>query len=85
MPSLSESTQGGKMPPTPQGRIAIDDIVEAASIGVLRALESRKISGREFTTQNGFFVRFDITAGGWPFPIEKVGGGGIAQPGVQAG
>jgi len=59
---------------TQQSRIAIDDVVEAASLGVLRALESRKIAGREFTQQNGFFVKFDLTAGGWPYQIDRVGG-----------
>jgi hypothetical protein len=59
--------------PTPS-KIAIDDVVEAASLGVLRALESRKIAGREFTQQNGFFVKFDLTAGGYPYPIDRVGG-----------
>jgi hypothetical protein len=66
-------------------RIAIDDIVEAATSGVLRALEARDIKGHEFARQNGFFVKFDITAGGYPFPIEKFGGGGLQQPGLQQG
>lgn len=57
-----------------QTRIAIDDVVEAATTGVLRALEARSISGREFARDNGFFVKFDITAGGFPGPIEKLAG-----------
>jgi len=61
-----------------QQRIAIDDIVEAATVGVLRALESRKISGEAFTQENGFFVRFAVYAGGFPGPIE-------IAPGVAAG
>ena len=68
--------------PAPQGRIAIDDVEEAASVGVLRALESRKISGTDFTRQNGFFVKFDLTCGGYPFPID-VFGGGIAQRALE--
>ena len=67
-----------------QGRIAIDDIVEAASLGVLRALESRKIAGREFTQKNGFFVKFDLTCGGFPFPVDRFGGG-FGQPGLPQG
>jgi len=65
-----------------QGRIAIDDVVEAASVGVLRALESRKIAGSDFTRQNGFFVKFDLTCGGYPFPID-VGGGVISQRALE--
>lgn len=64
-----------------QSRIAIDDVVEAASLGVLRALESRKIGGREFTQQNGFFVKFDLTCGGYPFPIDL--GGVLGKRGVE--
>jgi hypothetical protein len=59
-------------------RIAIDDIVESVSEGVLRALEARQISGREFTRENGFFVKFDITAGG-PFNPDILGGGGFQR------
>ena len=61
-----------------QQRIAIDDIVEAATVGVLRALESRKISGAAFTQENGFFVRFAVYAGGFPGPVDVV-------PGIGAG
>jgi hypothetical protein len=63
------------------GRVAIDDIVEAASIGVMRAFEARKVGVPEFARDNGFFVKFDITAGGFPGPIEKFTGG-INQPGI---
>ena len=66
------------------GRIAIDDIVEAATDGVLRALEARKISAPEFTNRAGFFVKFDLTAGGFPGPIDiggGFGGGGIRGAG----
>lgn len=58
-----------------QPRITIDDIIESATQGVLRAMEARNISGRDFTQQNGFNVRIDITAGGFPGgPIERFGG-----------
>ncbi len=73
------------MPDARQGRIAIDDIVEATSLGVLRALESRKIAGRDFTQKNGFFVKFDLTVGGFPFPIDRFGGGGFTQTGLPQG
>ena len=73
------------MPEARQGRIAIDDIVEAASLGVLRALESRKIAGREFTQKNGFFVKFDLTCGGYPFPIDRFGGGSFGPAGLPQG
>src|SRR3954454_11279815 len=46
--------------------------------GVLRALEARSISGQEFTRQNGFFVKFDIAAGG-PFNPELLRGGGLQR------
>jgi hypothetical protein len=68
------------MADTTKGRIAVDDIVEAATAGVLRALDAREINGREFAAKNGFFVKFDITAGGWPGPVEPFGGGGIQTP-----
>lgn len=55
-------------------RIAIDDIIESTASGVLRALEARRIAGPEFTKQNGFFVKIDITAGGYPSPVDKIGG-----------
>jgi hypothetical protein len=66
-----------------EGRIAIDDIVEAATDGVLRALEARKISGAEFTKSSGFFVKIDLTAGGWPLPPIDIGG--LRGGGLQAG
>ena len=71
------------MPERGQARIAIDDIVEATSSGVLRALEARKIVGPEFAKQNGFFVKIDITCGGFPGPIDRQGGG-LGLPGFQA-
>ena len=69
----------------PTQRIAIDDIVEAATVGVLRALESRKVSGPVFTKDNGFFVRFIVTAGGYPGPIDVGAGVGGVRPGLQEG
>jgi hypothetical protein len=53
------------MPDEPQ-KIAIDDMVEAATNGVLRAMEARSISAADFTSKNGFHVKIDITAGGFP-------------------
>ena len=71
------------MPERGQARIAIDDLVEATSSGVLRALEARKIVGPEFANKNGFFVKIDITAGGFPGPIDRQGGA-FGLPGLQA-
>lgn len=65
-----------------QARIAVDDIVESASSGVLRALEARKVVAPEFTKDNGFFVQLIIWAGGWPGPIDRQGGG-LGLPGLQ--
>ncbi len=67
-----------------EGRIAIDDIVESTTNGVLRALEARNVGAPEFIKENGFFVKIDITCGGYPGPIEKVGVGRVgpvAEPG----
>jgi hypothetical protein len=59
-----------------RSRIAIDDVVEAASAGVFRALEAHSISGKEFAKNNGFYVNFVVTAGGYPGPLlEKLAGG----------
>ena len=58
-----------------QARIAIDDVVEAATTGVLRALEARSIAASDFTRDNGFSVRLNIEAGGFPTgPREQFGG-----------
>jgi hypothetical protein len=54
-------------------RIAIDDVVEAATAGVLRALEARNITASDFTRDNGFYVDVHVTAGAWPGPIAKPG------------
>lgn len=48
------------------GKIAIDDIIEAATNGVLRALEARDVSAADFTKDNGFFVDVHVRAGVWP-------------------
>lgn len=59
-----------------RSRIAIDDVVESASVGVLRALEAHSISGKEFAKDNGFFVNINVTAGGYPGPLlDKLAGG----------
>ena len=71
---MDESVRGG--------RIAIDDLVEAASHGVMRAFEARDLHVREFARENGFFVRFDVTAGGFPGQIEKLTEG-LKQPGLR--
>lgn len=55
-------------------KIAVDDIVEAATNGVLRAFEARKISPLDFTGKNGFHVKIDITAGGFPSGETRLGG-----------
>ena len=64
-----------------QGRIALDEIVESASAGVLRALAARDVVAQEFTRRNGFSVRFVIEAGGFPGPIDQFRGGrqGVLQ------
>ena len=51
-------------------RISIDDVVESASAGVLRALGARDIAAKDFARDNGFSVRFIIEAGG--FPIDQI-------------
>ncbi len=55
------------------GRIAIDEVIEAASAGVLRALEARNLSAADFTRDNGFFVDVHVRAGAWPDPKTKPG------------
>jgi len=57
-------------------RVAIDDLVEAATAGVLRALEARNIAASDFTRDNGFYVNVDVRAGAWPGPIAKPGPSG---------
>jgi hypothetical protein len=57
-------------------RIAIDDVVEAATTGVLRALEARNMTASDFTRDNGLFVKVDVTCGAWPGPIAKPGPSG---------
>jgi hypothetical protein len=63
-------------------RVGIDQIMEAASSGVLRALEARQIDSPTFTRANGFFVNIQIVAGGYPGPVEKPTLG-IEAPRVQ--
>jgi len=62
------------MPDEQLQKIAVDDIVEAATNGVLRAMEARNISALEFTSKNGFHVKIDITAGGYPDPTLRMSG-----------
>jgi hypothetical protein len=74
--NLRTSLEGTDMADEQQARIAIDDVVEAASTGVLRALEARKITVSDFTRDNGFSVKINIEAGGFPIgPVEQLGGG----------
>lgn len=58
-------------------KIGIDDIVAAAASGVLRAMDSRRISDERVSVErlvaSGFTVKFDIWAGGFPGPID-IGG-----------
>ena len=61
------NTANGKAATT----VAIDQIVEAATHGVLRALEARKLGSAnvEDLVRSGFGVQIVIRAGGWPpFP-----------------
>jgi hypothetical protein len=44
-------------------RIAVDDIVESAARGVLRALNARRVGATELVS-SGFFVDIIIRAGG---------------------
>jgi hypothetical protein len=55
------------------GKIAIDDIVEAAARGALRALDARQESGRSIgntpdLVRSGFVVDIVIRAGGIRLP-----------------
>lgn len=54
-----------------EARVGIDEIVEAAAAGVLRALEARRIDSSSFTAKNGFFVNVHVIAGGYPGTPEK--------------
>ena len=49
----------------PITRVAVDDVVDAAARGVLRALDVRKVSAPELIS-SGFFVDIVIRAGGMP-------------------
>jgi hypothetical protein len=65
-------------------KIAIDEVVEAAALGVLRALEARASAGAHGAStqelvKSGFFVDFVIRAGGYPGPIEILGAGNMAK------
>ena len=63
-------------------RIAVDEIVELAAAGVLRALDARSaaLSGKNARVvemgdlvKSGFFVDIVIRAGGFPGPIDILG------------
>lgn|GEM_PF-3201804 len=74
-----------------QQKVGIDDIVAAATAGVLRALEARKVrvDGLDFQdlVASGYNVDFWIRAGG-PFirgPHGPLGGGGPLTGGSGIG
>ena len=53
-------------------KIGIDDIFEAAAVGVLRGMKAREIS-TERLVASGFTVRIDLTAGGpWFQQLSRV-------------
>ena len=67
-------------------KIAIDDVVESAAAGVLRALDARKDQSYFLheLIRSGFFVDFIIRAGGRVGPIDvigNIGGGSLAKGG----
>jgi hypothetical protein len=57
-------------------KIGIDDIVEQATHGVLRAMEARKIAagGTSFRdlVASGYIVDFNIRVGGFPGPLVDI-------------
>lgn len=62
--------------------ITVDDVVEAAAQGVLRALDARKAGqknlekeaiGTAGLVRSGFFVDFRGRCGGYPFSIGQIG------------
>lgn len=72
--------------------VGIDDVVAAATTGVLRAFEARKIGAERLTVrdlvQSGYLVKFEIWAGGLGDIVRGGGfGGGLGNslPGGQPG
>jgi hypothetical protein len=69
-------------------KISIDEVVESAAAGVLRALDARAAAGetrqkletRELVA-SGFFVDFIIRCGGRVGPIDVLGAGKLGQGG----
>jgi hypothetical protein len=67
------------MPAAPEARrISVDEVIESAASGVLRALESRASAGRQELSarelvKSGFFVDIMIRCGGFPGPIDVLG------------
>jgi hypothetical protein len=60
---------------------AVEDVVEAAAIGVLRALDARKKTGQRGPAEvadtaalvrSGFYVSVAIRCGGFPGPLDQV-------------
>lgn len=54
------------------GKITLDDIIEATAAGVLRGMGAREISAERLVA-SGFTIRLDLIAGG-PFldPLQRV-------------
>jgi hypothetical protein len=58
--------------PEQAAKISIDEIFEAAAVGVLRGMQAREIS-TERLVASGFTVRIDLTAGGpWFQQLSRV-------------
>lgn len=61
-------------------KIAIDEVVESAAVGVLRALDARSAArklpqvGVDDLVKSGFIVDIIIRAGGFPGPINNLPG-----------
>jgi hypothetical protein len=69
-------------------KIAIDEVVESAAAGVLRALDARSAASKLSTeigpgelVKSGFFVDIVIRYGGYPGPIEIFGRQQLGQGG----
>ena len=58
-------------------KIAIDDVLETAASGVLRALDARGKGGVDLNARDlvksGFFIDLIIRCGGYPGPIDILG------------
>lgn len=72
------------MAATVEHKVSVDDIIESASHGVLRALEARRIGAANLTfkdfVSSGYQVELIIRVGGRPGPLSagitpQLGGG----------